>query len=349
MAAASRAPRSGATLQAVADAAGVHRSTASRALNPATAGLLSPEVTARVRDASRTLGYQRDVLAAGLRTGRSHTVGALVPDIANPVFGPILDGIGAALSAQGYSLLIANAGSAPGQDERLVRNLISRRVDGLVLATARRHDPVLSVCLAAGLPTVLVNRAEDTPRVSAVVADDAAGMALVVDHLVALGHRHIGHVAGPAALSTGRLRRDGFAAAMARAGLFAGAVVEAAAFTREAGEEAGGRLLAAHRLTAVTAGNDLLALGVYLALARLGLSCPGDVSVAGHNDMPLTDMLHPPLTTVRISPAAMGFDAASLLLRQMAGEVVPPATRTVPPVFVSRLSTAPPPVRSASP
>lgn len=334
--------RSGATLQAVADAAGVHRSTASRALNAATARLLSAEVTERVHAASRALGYQRDVLAAGLRTGRSHLVGVLVPDIANPVFGPILNGIENALAADGYSLLIVNAGSDSFHQARLVRDLMARRVDGLVLATVQRRDPVLTLCLEAGLPTVLVNRAETGVRASAVVADDAAGMALAVDHLAALGHRRIGHVAGPATLSTGLLRRRGFEAAMARHGLDPVATTVADAFTREAGLAAGLDLLARHRVTAVTAGNDLLALGVYQALARSGLSCPGDVSVVGHNDMPLVDMLQPPLTTIRISPTEMGRDAARLLLRQMSGEAVAVATHRVAPVFVQRGSTTRP-------
>lgn len=334
--------RSGATLQAVADAAGVHRSTASRALNAATARLLSPEVTERVHAASRALGYRRDVLAAGLRTGRSQLVGVLVPDIANPVFGPILNGIENALAADGYSLLIANAGSDSFHQARLVRDLIARRIDGLVLATVQRRDPVLTLCLEAGLPTVLVNRAEDGARTAAVVAGDAAGMALAVDHLAALGHVRIGHVAGPATLSTGLLRRQGFESAMARLGLDPAAVTVAHAFTREAGLAAGLDLLARHRITAVTAGNDLLALGFYQALAQSGLSCPGDVSVVGHNDMPLVDMLQPPLTTIRISPTEMGRDAARLLLRQMSGETVEAATRMMPPVFIQRGSTAPP-------
>ena len=221
------------TLQLVADAAGVHRSTASRALNASTAHLLSPAVAERIQAASRALGYRRDVMAASLRTRRSLLIGVLVPDIANPVFGPILSGIEAVLAAHGYSALIANASDWRRQ-VGAVGDLIARRVEGMVFATVQHRDPALAACLDAGIPAVLVNRAEAEARVSAVVSDDAAGMRMAVEHLVALGHVAIGHVAGPAGLSTGALRRFGFAAAMAAAGLPA-PVVEAVAFTREAG------------------------------------------------------------------------------------------------------------------
>ena len=267
--------RQPATLQEVADAAGVHRSTASRALNPEKAHLIGQDVVERVQAAARRIGYQRDVLAAGLRTKRSRLIGVVVPDMANLVFAPILSAIETVLAENGYSALIANAGGGVEQQIRIVDQLIAHRVEGIVLATAQQEDPVLTRCLEAGVPAVLVNRAEAAARASTVISDDINGMRLAVEHLVGLGHRRIGHIAGPRHLSTGFLRRQGFEQAMAAAGLDAGAVAVASAYTRDAGRVAAAELLDSHHdLTAVATANDLLALGLYLEMRARGLALP---------------------------------------------------------------------------
>lgn len=330
-------------LQSVADAAGVHRSTASRALNPATRHLVAEEVAHRIVETARRLGYRRDALAASLRTGRSRLVGVVVPDIANPVFGPILCGIESALTACGYSALLANAGQGEDEQARLVEELMERRVDGLILATARKNDPVLGACLAAGTPTVLVNRAEELERASAVVSDDRAGMILAVRHLASLGHRRIGHLAGPQDLSTGALRRAGFVDAIRLVGQGdENAWVAASAYTREAGEIAAAELMARFDVTAIAAANDLLALGAYRACRAQGLSIPRDMSIVGHNDMPLVDMVDPPLTTIRISHLRMGEEAARLLLREIEAPGMAPERIVTEPELVVRASTSAP-------
>lgn len=341
--------RQPATLQEVADAAGVHRSTASRALNPEKAHLIGQDVVERVQAAALRMGYRRDVLAAGLRTRRSRLIGVVVPDMANLVFAPILSAIETVLAENGYSALIANAGGGVDQQIRIVEQLIAHRVEGIVLATAQQDDPVLTRCLEAGVPAVLVNRAETTARASTVISDDTGGMRLAVEHLTALGHRKIGHIAGPRHLSTGSLRRRGFEQAMAEAGLDAGAVSVASAYTRDAGRVAAADLLDRHPdLTAVATANDLLALGLYLELRARRLACPGDVSVVGHNDMPLIDMVDPPLTTIHIHHGDMGRQAAELLLQRIVAPDAAPVIRVMAPELVVRGSTAPPTRRLVS-
>lgn len=330
-----------ATLRSVADAAGVHASTVSRALNAATRHLVAADVVERVRAVARAQGYRGNPAAASLRTRRSGLVGILVPDIANPVFGPILSGIEAALSHAGYAALIANAGSDARQ-AAIVDDLVARRVDGLVLATASTADEVLTQCLASGTPTVLVNRAETARRASAAVSDDALGLKLAVQHLVALGHRRIGYLGGPRHLSTGLLRRQGYEAALLEAGLEPGPVAEAAAYARSAGRLAAAELLARDIPTAIATANDLLALGLYEELAARGLACPGDVSVTGHNDMPLVDMVSPPLTTVRINQDELGRMAAELLVQRIREPGRPAVTWVSRPSLVVRASTARP-------
>lgn len=331
------------TLRDVAKSAGVHLSTASRALDPAKRHLIAGPVVSKIAAIADKLGYRRDPIAASLRTRRSKLVGVIVPDIANPVFSPIIAAITETLSESGYSTIVADGGQDRKRQSALVGELMTRRVDGLVLATVRRDDPILKECLSEGLPVVLVNRADDSDRVSSVVTDDRAGMRLAVEHLIELGHREIGHVAGPAHISTGHLRRRGFEDAMTAHGLQfpATAIVEASAYERDAGEEAAARLLKDNpKLTAIAAANDLLALGVYRALAAANLACPRDVSVVGHNDMPLADMVEPPLTTIRIGPREMGYDAARLMIARIQEPKAAVKRIVLSPSLVIRASTS---------
>jgi len=330
-----------ATILDVARAVGVHASTVSRALNPQARHRVSAAVAERIAAASHRLGYTPDVFAAGLRTRRSNTIGVLIPDIMNPVFPPILRGIEDALAAAGCTAIIANTDGGPRHDATLLDRLLGRRVDGLILATARRRDPMVDRCLAEGVPVVLINRTvAGRQPVSAVVNDDEAGIGLAVAHLLGLGHRRIAHIAGPRALSTGHARRLGFMAALKDAD--PALIVEAAAYSMAAGDAATARLLAGEaRFTAIVAANDLLALGCYDALARAGLRCPQDMSVTGFNDMPFADRFSPPLTTVRIQHYEMGRRAGDVLLERLRRRSdIATVTIRLEPSLVVRGSTA---------
>jgi LacI family transcriptional regulator len=337
------------TIKDVASRCGVHPSTVSRALSPAMRHLVAADVSKRIRAAATALGYQPNVTAAGLRTGRSGLIGVLAPDIADPGFPPVLSGITETLGAEGYATIVVDVGGDRSRQQQLVDKLIARGVDGLVLATVGLNDPVVGHCIAAAIPAVLVNRSDAGRRLPAVVTDDEAGMRLAVEHLVALGHRRIGHIAGPQHVSTGALRRAGFKASAKLAGLPARniTVETAPAYTREAGRLAALRLLDRKPApTGIVAANDLLALGIYDALSMRGLRCPSDVSVVGHNDMPYVDMLSPPLTTVRIAQREMGSQAALILLEQIANPGAVHRRIMLRPELIVRASTAKPPPKT---
>jgi LacI family transcriptional regulator len=333
------------TIKDVAGRCGVHPSTVSRALSPAMSHLVAPEVTKRIRAAAAALGYQPNVTAAGLRTGRSGLIGVLAPDIADPGFPPILSGVTETLGAGGYATIVVDVGPERSRQQELVDKLIARGVDGLVLATVTLSDPVVGHCLAASIPVVLVNRTDAGRKLSAVVTDDEAGMRLAVEHLVVLGHISIGHIAGPQDVSTGALRSAGFKVAATKAGLPAQNIMieTARAYTRDEGRLSALRLLDRRSApTAIVAANDLLALGIYDALAARGLHCPSDVSVVGHNDMPYVDMLSPPLTTVRIAQREMGSQAALILLDQIASPDAGHRRIVLKPSLIVRGSTGAP-------
>jgi LacI family transcriptional regulator len=334
------------TLKHVADAAGVHFSTVSRALNPATRSRVKPDITARILATAQRLGYRANTLASGLRTRRSYVVGVVVPDIASLLFPPILEGIDSTLLKEGYMTMLANSANDPARHRRILAGMIERQVDGLILATATLDGAALTDWNEGRSPVVLINRTDESGRAPAVVNDDIRGVGLAVRHLAAFGHARIAHIAGPRSLSTGMMRVRGFQLAVGELALAEPVIVQAQAFTREAGRLACHDLIEQHRdVTAIVAANDLIALGCYDSFAERGIVCPRDISVTGYNDAPFVDMVDPPLTTVRIRQREMGIEAGRLLLARMNGEDVS-ADILLRPELVARRSTDVP--RSAS-
>jgi LacI family transcriptional regulator len=192
---------------------------------------------------------------------------------------------------------------------------------------------------------VLVNRSVDDDSIPAIVGDDHAGIGLAVRHLRELGHERIGHVAGPSWVSTGKDRRDAFLDWMTTVGLDADIdlVEEAEWYQVEPGTTAALALLRRHpHITAIVAANDLLGLGCYRAVRSLGKVIGVDVSITGYNDIPLLDLMQPPMTAVRVPYRQMGADAASTLLALIAGAVVSPGRVLLSPTLAIRSSTAPP-------
>ena len=312
--------RMSATLRDVALMAGVHTATAARALSQSTRHKVATSTRMRVEQAAAKLGYMAHAAAATLRTGRSGFVGMLVPDLANPLFAPMLK----------------------SAEERL-RTLITKRVDGLILATSQSNDPILSMAAQQNIPTVLINRGLGDRRFPCVVNDDNESMRLTLAHLKALGHQHFLHLSGPRNSSTGLARLEGFKR-------WAGskqAVVEADAFTREAGYQS----MRTHLLkqasgcmqTAVVCGNDLIALGAIDAIREFGGQVPSDFSVVGHNDTPFMDLVSPALTTIHVHTDLMGQEAADVLVQRMHDpHSAVPASRLLHPDLVLRQSTAAP-------
>lgn len=337
------------TLREVAEAAGVHTSTASRALNEETRQVVNPQTVARVLKAARKLGYSPNPLARGLRTNRTMTVGIVIPDIGNPLFGPIIAGAEERLGSQGYSLLIADADrNDPASIASIVNTLIDRRADGLILATSARSDDLVTDLAERNVPAVLVNRTADSSPLPSIVGDDHAGIGLAVQHVVDLGHRKIGHIAGPLDLSTGMSRYQAFLTWTKSLGVEIGPenVEEADWYQVEPGFVAASALLErCPDLTAIVASNDLLALGAYRAIRQQGHEVGTDISITGYNDMALLDLMQPPLTSVRVPYRQMGSEAAGMLLSMLGsdGDNSKPVSMRLVPTLSVRESTQPPP------
>lgn len=336
------------TIHDVATRAGVHPSTASRALDASLPGRIAEPTARRVRAAADELGYVPDPTARSLRTRRSGLVGVVIPDLTNPVLAPIVRGVEEKLWSAGLGCLLADTDNDPAREKAVIAGLRARRCEGLVVATARRHSPAVEQLAESGPPTVLVTRGLETPVLPLVAADDASGVSAAVEHLVTLGHRHLAHLTGPPDLSTTVRRARALTASLAGHGRPAGDVVvrHGAAFTVEVGRQLARVLLEEHpEVTAIVAGNDMIALGCLDALADAGLCCPEDVSLVGHNDMPHVERLQPALTTVAIPQRVLGIRAAEVLLRRLGGEAAAVEPLLLPTQLIVRGSTAPPPRR----
>ncbi len=333
------------TLRDVADAAGVHAATASRALNPETRRLVNAETARRVLRAAESLGYQPNPIARSLKTAKSRTIGLVIPDLTNPLFPPIVRGIEDVLGQAGYSALIVSTDNDPDREQAQVGSLRSRHVEGLIVATALLEHPLLHQLHDQGVRMVLVNRRADGLDVPCVSADDATGVSLAVKHLAELGHRRIAHLAGPQATSTGVIRSRAFRTAVVDHELDEdpSLVVACNYWSEDEGAKALRKLLdSGTDFTAVVAGNDLIALGCYDVFAERAISCPDDISVVGFNDMPFLDKLRPPLTTVAVPHQQIGVEAARMLLELIDEPERPSRSVLLPLSLAVRGSTAPP-------
>lgn len=338
--------RTRAKLADVAAAAGVHISTVSRVLRDDRTGRVSPAVAARIYSTAQALGYSAHPLAAGMRTRSTRSIGMIVHDIADPVYPPILCGIERRMGAAGYMVVLGNTGYALPAELAMLDQMAARMMDGVILCTTRRDDPVVARALDLEIPVVSVLRQTDAGLCSAVVNDCAAGMRAIARAVLEQGHRDIAAIAAPQYLSTARERHAALAATLRAGGVALpdDRVAFVPQMTVAEGRSAMEAVLSRRATppTAIIAVNDLVAIGALQACHAAGLRCPHDISITGYNDIPLLDMLDPPLTTVAMDLPDIGGRAASLLLAHLGDPHLPVHIDTVAPSLRLRGSLAPP-------
>lgn len=306
------------TIMDVARAAGVSKSTVSRVLDERLPRS-SSAAAERVRRVAAELGYVRNPLASGLRRAGTSTVGVIVPRLTDMVMAMLYERVAAASSERGLFALVATTEDRPEVERVAVESLLQRRVDGLILTTARIGSEPPPEPGRYRVPYALALRTDGVSPAS--IADDRLGGRLATRHLLDLGHRRIGLVGGPPYASSAQGRWHGYRDALAEAGVvFDGSLVEGDSFSMESGEIAGRALLHRHdRPTAIFAVNDNTAIGVMSAAHDLGLRIPEDLSVVGYNDIPIAERLPVALTTVRVPFRQIAEGALTLLLNEEAG------------------------------
>jgi DNA-binding LacI/PurR family transcriptional regulator len=324
----------------VARSAGVSIATVSRVANGT--ATVRPRTAARVRAAMERLGYRPHALARGLAARRSHTIGLLITDITAPYFPDIVRGAQESAEAAGYVVLLGDASVHTASEDLLVKRLLERRVDGLIVASSRTTDEYAKQLRTEDVPVVCINGPVDQ-FAHAVQIDQRAGARLAVDHLAGLGHRRIAHITGPTGVPTRAERLAAFRAAIRERALpYDEALIATGVSSIEEARDATVALLALpDPPTAIFTYNDRLAVGSYHAIRRAGLVVGRDVSVVGFDDIPMTEWLDPPLTTVAQPRREMGRIAVNVLLAALGGEPAP-AHIVVQPTLVVRGSTGTP-------
>ena len=300
----------------VAREAGVSRQTVSRALNGK--GEISSATLQHVQEVIDRLDYRPSSIARGLATRHTRTIGLVVPDIANPFFADIGRGADDAAHAAGYSLLLCNAVEDPDREAELLRTLEQRAVDGVVLCSSRLPEQALAALVKRHDAVILINRS--LIGCSNVCVDDGRGAAIMVEHLLGSGRRRIGLLAGSQNSHSSRERARGYAEAMSAAGEDSDP-----ALTRrcdspdiDGGYRAALSLLSEQpEVDGLICYNDLVAIGALRACVELGRSVPGDVAVAGADDILLASLVTPALTTLRVDRQAIGVTALQMLLNNL--------------------------------
>ncbi|MDQ2943207.1 MAG: LacI family transcriptional regulator [Candidatus Dormibacteraeota bacterium] len=333
-------------LSDVARQAEVSLTTASRALDPDNDHPVNARTRERVKAAAVRLSYRPNPMARALRTRRVPTIAVVVHDVSDPYFAEVVRGATKAASAKGFLTVVCSSDRDPLTELRYVEMLCLSRTSGVIFAGGgldtshyRRAMAGYAQSIAdyGGAIVALAPRAERWPSE---LADNRAGARLVTEHLLDLGHVGIAMIAGPTTLRTSRERERGYAAAMKGAG-FKPTIV-AADFTTAGGAQATATLLADRSLTAVFVASDTMALGALAELRRHGIRAPEDISVAGFDDIPGLEFIHPNLTTVHVPMAQLGAAGVTRLLHELDGDRNGSRVRLHPVELVIRESTGPP-------
>jgi LacI family transcriptional regulator len=333
-----------ATISDVAEQAGVSRAAVSKVLRNAYG--VSPAMRAKVEETMALLNYRPLALARGMR-GNSYTLGVFLVDLSNTFFSVLVEGVRDVAEELGYQVLIGQARHGLDAQKKLIEAMVDRRMDGLLLIAPFGPNEELER-LGHTIPVVVLGRHGPAKYFDTVASDDIAGSAIIVDHLVSLGHERISMLANTQPESEPGMpqtvRRHGYDLAMKKHGLEDYIDHVPGRWGYESGLEAG-RSIAnrriAERPTALHGGADVAALGAFTSLFDAGINIPGDISLVGYDNVPAASLPPIGLTTVDQSGVQMGRQAAELLLSRIEGRSESEHI-LVPPRLIVRKTTAEP-------
>lgn len=327
------------TAAQVAAHAGVSKAAVSRVFNPGRS--VSPVLADKVTRAAQELGYSPNLLARSLSLGRTRMIGLIVPYLYNQYYAEVLEQISLAFQAENYRVLVFVLPKTASAIENVIEDLLRYRVDGLIVASVVMSSQLAERCTEAGVPILLFNRVEDHGTFPSVTSDNLRGGRQAAQHLLSLGHRRIGYIAGWEDASTQRDRESGFVEALEKSG------VELAArgvgnFMREDAEQAAIEMFdTSDRPSAVFVANDFMAFAVIDVLRhKLGMRVPDDVSVMGFGDIAMASWPSYDLTTIHQPTGKMVNRAVSMLLEMIEEETEVTTSIVVPNSLVVRTSTA---------
>lgn len=303
------------TLRRLARELDVSIATVSRALRQP--DMVSPQTRARVLALVERYRYVPDALAASFSSGRTGIVGLLVPTISNSIYAAFTEAVQGRLQDAGQKLLIANTNYSAELEAQIVRKLVESRVEGVILTGYRRDAALYELLRRFRIPFVVTWSTSPEPSVPAISFDNQAAAAAATEALIAMGHRRIGLICGMTAVNDRAAQRlEAYRQVLSRRNIpFDPALVAERPFDVAEGAAAAKAMTElAHPPTALFCANDIQALGAMFACQRLGLSVPDDVSIIGFDDLPITRVVNPRLSTVHVPAQAMGEAAADALV-----------------------------------
>lgn len=307
----------------VARRAGVSQSAVSRVFTPGAS--VSQKTIEKVRQAAAELGYRPNVLARSLITGKSRLIGLVVAHVDNHFYPTVIERLSVALQARGYHVLVFLASPETIDIDTAVQEILDYQADALILASVGLSPRLTAQCEALQIPVLAFSRGQDDPAVTSVTTDNLAGGRAIGRHLVRTGRRRIGYISGLETSSTQRDRETGFREALAEAGLSLG-FRAVGAFDLDRTREVTREMFAGHnRPDALFVGNDHMAFAAMDVLrSELGLSVPGDVAVAGFDDVTLAAWPTYDLTSFRQPVDEMITETVAVLMDQLGGRYSAP-------------------------
>jgi LacI family transcriptional regulator len=287
----------------------------------------------RVEAAIRKLNYRPNLIARSLAKQRTHTIGMIVPDIANPFFPMVVRGAEDAAQKHGYNLLLCNSDDTLAKEETAVELLLSKRVDGILLTKAAEdfRPSLMQMIKEVNIPFVLVMRTYPKLTKDAVITDDYQGAYDAVSHLARSGRRRIGLIGGPLKVSNAIARWEGFRDALKAEHLpYNKELIIEGDYRIESGFRAGHALLS-HRPDGIYVANHLMTIGLLKAAEEMGLRCPEDFGLVSFDDYPWLGVFRPRLTTVELPKHQLGTEAVELLIRRITGDRSAAAVKKLQP------------------
>lgn len=308
------------TIKDVARLAGVSISTVSAALNNKPG--VGEDTRFRIIAVAEKLRYKPNILARGLVTKRSHTIGLVISDIANPFFTKVVRGIEDIANENNFNLILCNTDENSEKESMYLRVLHGKRVDGLIIAVTRGSGEDVRELLREGISIVLLDRKLNGMKVDSVVVDNIEGSYQAVSHLINLGHRRIGIISGPKSIMTGRDRLEGYLKALRHHDLKVDEeLIKEGNFKQDGGYNKACEFVEMiNPPTAIFVANNVMTLGALRALKERNIKIPHKMAIIGFDDMDWAPLNYPPLTTVSQPTYVLGTSAAKLLIKRINGK-----------------------------
>ncbi len=323
--------------QDIADKLGLSVSQISRALN--NKGDVAPRTKERIQKLAKRLGYTPDIIAKSLRLKQTRSIGIIQFDVCNPFFATIIKGVDDVAQKHSYSILVSNTYENSAREEQIIKNMISRGVDGLLVSPSDPYNVCRSVLMQRNVPVVFFGNCPTDCDAHCIVGDDLLGGYLATKYLLDKGYRKIIYIGAGKDMVYSVKRAEGFKKAVMESGLpFKNSMIHSVGTTMEEGYMYIKNLLKMNvDIDGIFASNDVLSYGCLRALHESGVQVPGDIGIIGYDEADANEIINPRLTCIEQPKYEIAVTAAELLLKLIeTDEEIGPKTQLFKPKLIIR-------------